>query len=112
MAGNYTVTLYSVGRSEERSAPVKITVSPDTPAYLTTYGSLRVLDDFGGITVMADNQYEADLSLGVVTPDSTGTWAAAGIHYTQQPEIRFRSEERRVGKECVRQCKSRWGPVN
>lgn len=81
IAGNYTVTLYSVGRSEERSAPVKITVSPDTPAYLTTYGSLRVLDDFGGITVMADNQYEADLSLGVVTPDSTGTWAAAGIHY-------------------------------
>src|SRR3546814_7990880 len=61
IAGNYTVTLYSVGRSEERSAPVKITVSPDTPAYLTTYGRLRVMDDFGGITVMADNQYEADL---------------------------------------------------
>src|SRR3546814_6159650 len=73
IAGNYTVTLYFVGRREERSAPVKITVSPDTPAYLTTYGSLRVLDEFGGITVMADNQYEADLYLGVVNLTSNGT---------------------------------------
>src|SRR3546814_18531628 len=59
---------------------------------------------------MADNQYEADLSLGVVTPDSTGTWAAAGIHYTQQPEIRFSIRgyepvERKFGVFI----KDRWG---
>src|SRR3546814_18337381 len=77
IAGHYTVTLSSVGRSEERSAPVKITVSPATPAYLTTYGSLRALADFVGIPVVAANNYEADLRLGEVPPDSTGTWAAA-----------------------------------
>src|SRR3546814_21113726 len=25
---------------------------------------------------------------------------------------RYRSEERRVGKECVRQCRSRWSPAH
>src|SRR3546814_17318652 len=27
-----------------------------------------------------------------------------------EPFIRYRSEERRVGKECVSQCRSRWSP--
>src|SRR3546814_7234849 len=26
------------------------------------------------------------------------------------PDFRFRSEERRVGKECVSTCRSRWSP--
>src|SRR3546814_12597857 len=26
--------------------------------------------------------------------------------------VRFRSEERRVGKECVSTCRSRWSPVH
>src|SRR3546814_18194901 len=30
---------------------------------------------------------------------------------TRRP-ARFRSEERRVGKECVRTCSSRWSPDN
>src|SRR3546814_16192149 len=31
--------------------------------------------------------------------------AALGLHL-------FRSEERRVGKECVRTCRTRWSPYN
>src|SRR3546814_3099211 len=27
-------------------------------------------------------------------------------------EIKYRSEERRVGKECVSTCRSRWSPYN
>src|SRR3546814_17862140 len=27
-------------------------------------------------------------------------------------DLGYRSEERRVGKECVRQCRSRWSPYN
>src|SRR3546814_20347589 len=31
---------------------------------------------------------------------------------TQGKQRPFRSEERRVGKECVRTCRSRWEPYN
>src|SRR3546814_2850266 len=30
----------------------------------------------------------------------------------QQPDRRARSEERRVGKECVSTCRSRWSPYH
>src|SRR3546814_13421610 len=41
-------------------------------------------------------------------------------HYIEQnlhretltPDTLVRSEERRVGKECVSKCRSRWAPVN
>src|SRR3546814_17314411 len=29
-----------------------------------------------------------------------------------RPLVRLRSEERRVGKECVRTCRSRWSPYH
>src|SRR3546814_2105936 len=36
----------------------------------------------------------------------------AGIIRTQGQEEQYRSEERRVGKECVRTCRYRGSPVN
>src|SRR3546814_14061110 len=32
--------------------------------------------------------------------------------YTLFPNLQERSEERRVGKECVRTCRSRWSPYH
>ena len=37
--------------------------------------------------------------------------AAAGIEYVRMGEF-ARSEERRVGKECLRLCRSRWSPYH
>src|SRR3546814_18407751 len=34
------------------------------------------------------------------------------IHLKTSCSVRFRSEERRVGKECVSTCRSRWWPDN
>src|SRR3546814_12657602 len=34
------------------------------------------------------------------------------IRYYDQREFAGRSEERRVGKECVRTCRSRWSPYH
>src|SRR3546814_1671408 len=31
-------------------------------------------------------------------------------HTVHEPRLRHRSEERRVGKECVSTCRSRWSP--
>ena len=39
--------------------------------------------------------------------------AAAGIPFTGKKQSGFsRSEERRVGKECLRLCRSRWSPYH
>ena len=32
--------------------------------------------------------------------------------YEHTRELQFRSEERRVGKECVSTCRSRWSPYH
>src|SRR3546814_12471466 len=37
---------------------------------------------------------------------------AAAVARALQPIDRTRSEERRVGKECVSTCRSRWSPYN
>src|SRR3546814_20817718 len=39
-------------------------------------------------------------------------WAAAELGMTNIPKWNFRSEERRVGKECVSTCRSRWSPYH
>src|SRR3546814_4625166 len=36
-------------------------------------------------------------------PDDSGVWTAPGVG---------RSDERRVGKECVSTCRSRWSPYH
>ena len=39
--------------------------------------------------------------------------AAAGIKYKDRTDMALiRSEERRVGKECLRLCRSRWSPYH
>src|SRR3546814_4533271 len=35
-----------------------------------------------------------------------------GLRLTQDDADRIRSEERRVGKECVSTCRSRWSPYH
>src|SRR3546814_16715328 len=39
-----------------------------------------------------------------------GLYASRGLLCTQCEAEGFRSEERRVGKECVSTCRSRWSP--
>src|SRR3546814_20465893 len=36
----------------------------------------------------------------------------SGLHQTLPRRQRLRSEERRVGKECVSTCRSRWSPYH
>src|SRR3546814_17755868 len=40
--------------------------------------------------------------------------AQQAVHHLRQldPTLRIRSDERRVGKECVRTCQSRWSPYH
>src|SRR3546814_17735219 len=58
----------------------------------------------------------AALFHAVHDPVSTDTWLKTWAVTLGQPEIGQihlrRSEERRVGKECVSKCSSRWSPYN
>src|SRR3546814_11317063 len=52
----------------------------------------------------------AGIELGTIIRDyGFGTRVARSVPFSYStPEFRFRSEERRVGKECVSTCRSRW----
>src|SRR3546814_9321889 len=40
------------------------------------------------------------------------TWRGASRHWRLANPLADRSEERRVGKECVSTCRSRWSPYH
>ena len=45
--------------------------------------------------------------------DTDAQERARGITiFSKQAELEFRSEERRVGKECASKCRSRWSPYH
>src|SRR3546814_15681982 len=41
---------------------------------------------------------------------AAGSGTQRSVFGEEKPVLRTRSEERRVGKECVRTCRSRWSP--
>src|SRR3546814_5108220 len=43
---------------------------------------------------------------------SSSSSKRSGTPRGEQPRWRLRSEERRVGKECVSTCRSRWSPYH
>src|SRR3546814_12834264 len=54
----------------------------------------------------ACHQLGADARAGGADP------SAAGVRAARRAETQIRSEERRVGKECVSTCRSRWSPYH
>src|SRR3546814_14685733 len=47
-----------------------------------------------------------------VTNVAAGTQDTDAVNLEQLQEVAKRSEERRVGKECVSTCRSRWSPYH
>src|SRR3546814_15602071 len=89
-------------------AAVPAAVPPAVPAVserIRMHG--RLFRSFGAL-----GRLEVDDGI-VLTRTSTGTGVddpAAWCTYDDNPALR--SEERRVGKECVSTCRSRWWPYN
>src|SRR3546814_12253675 len=66
----------------------------------------RLGDELGGILATIPNLPLADVPEGADENDNV----EVALHGT--PPTFDRSEERRVGKECVRTCRSRWSPYH
>src|SRR3546814_7573140 len=48
----------------------------------------------------------------LVAPARRGPGEVDVVHGEQRADLALRSEERRVGKECVSTCRSRWSPYH
>src|SRR3546814_18102283 len=77
------------------------------------YGGIGAVS---GAVIGAATSSKKDRTKGALIGAAVGGAAAGGYGYyvdTQEAKLRQtlqRSEERRVGKECVRTCRSRWSP--
>src|SRR3546814_11773824 len=58
------------------------------------------------VAAMEKRLYDAVNQLGYGPMGTGGDTTVLGVH------INYRSEERRVGKECVSTCRSRWSPYH
>src|SRR3546814_10321268 len=69
-----------------------------------------------GIQLLVIEQVQATLDTDIRTNSGVGCqWASTRYRQQQESAQRFfrdRSEERRVGKECVSTCRSRWSPYH
>src|SRR3546814_17816502 len=81
----------------------------------TTGGALNLTTtqpggDFTGYARLGIGNYDMRLADGAVTVplvDDQLSFRVAG-RYSERDGYGYRSEERRVGKECVSTCRSRW----
>ncbi|GGH08985.1 DUF5126 domain-containing protein [Sphingobacterium alkalisoli] len=86
----YSVALYAIGKDEQESEPVYITVHPGTPPYQTVLAELNVAADWGGGRVTGENPTSAQLMIGVVKKDPTsGEWVDVEVFFTESPSFNF-----------------------
>jgi hypothetical protein len=85
----YEVKLYAVNRHEEASSGVSVTVQPLEPPVITIAKSIVTQPDFGGMSLKFTNLGEAEVSIHVLTIDSTGDWVPVDILYTKRKDGTF-----------------------
>src|SRR3546814_18043817 len=88
-------------------------------ASIVKHGQTGYLVSPGAISLFADDlerycrdpQIRAAHGAAAVQESTAYQWDAIN-QSVADTYIRLRSEERRVGKECVRTCRSRWSPYH
>lgn len=86
----YEVTLYAVTRAEVKSKAVVVKVHPETPSYLTSFGTINVQRDFGGANITVSNPNKQAIGVIVITDDSTsGKMLPIEQYYTEAGDINF-----------------------
>jgi hypothetical protein len=86
----HEVKIVSVGKNEKESAPVLVTVTPQTPPVQSVFATIGIVSTFGGVTVSFDNVSGANFAV-VVMVDTTGqsTWSEVTTYYTSAINGKF-----------------------
>ena len=58
------------------------------------------------------SETEEKVQKWIIKDENQQAKAKASLDYWNELDIEARSEERRVGKECLRLCRSRWSPYH
>jgi hypothetical protein len=87
---DYDVTLYTVSRANVQSDPVKVTVHPQTPPYISIKATTSIGADFGGVNVKALNPLKKEIGVIVTAFDkSTNAMEIQDQHYTKSDTIDY-----------------------
>jgi hypothetical protein len=79
----YTVNLYTVNRSENKSEPITTTIKPLTPPIQTVFKTLQVTPDFGGVNIQFVNEREDEFVLYTLYKNTEGEWVPYDRLYTK-----------------------------
>ncbi len=109
----YELKLYAVDRSENFSNPVTISAKPGTPPILSTFNSLAMQEDFGGMNFTFNNSEGAEFALDVFTTDTLGNIALTETFYTSRIDGSFslRGYEDKPRKFGI-SIRDKWGNVS
>lgn len=100
---SYTVKVYAVNKSNQKSDGVETTFRCLKPPYQQVFESLRLAPDFGGVNVKWDeNSTEARLGVVILHNDSLGDFVQYGAEYSTRINLShsfrgMKSEENRFG---------------
>lgn len=81
--GDYTVEIYSVSKSEVKSDPVIVTVSPRVPSFRTIASTLSLREDFSGVNITFQNPDESKIAVVVLAEDNNDEFIPVETFYTQ-----------------------------
>lgn len=85
-AGEYEITLKSMDKSRNESAPVQVKVNPLVSPVELIYESLQVSASFGGIRATWKNETESNIIVSMSLQDSLGDWRTLENFYSSQLE--------------------------
>lgn len=80
---DYQIELYSVSKSEERSAPVSVTIHPTTPPVQLSKETLNVFATFGGVGLSYENMFKQEFVLFTLIKNEEGQWVEYDRAYTE-----------------------------
>lgn len=86
---SYEVRLFAVDQGENESEATLVNVTPQKPPVISVFESLGVFADFGGVSVLYQNDTNADLAISIATIGSDGEYVDGETLYTSAKEGKF-----------------------
>jgi hypothetical protein len=108
-----SVNLYVVDHSQNVSAPVNISFTPDTPPIETIFNSVNLTADFGGMKVSWTNETATEIGLTIFVEDSLGIMQETDTRFSRdvQGELVFRGYEAKEIRLAIR-ITDKWGNIS